>query len=696
MISYTQDDRLLQIKTPLGDDALLLVSVAGTEQLSGLFNFDVELSSESDSIDPLKVLGTNVTMSILLNDASPRYFNGFVSRFYYIGHDDRLSHYRAEIVPWLWFLTRTTDCRIFQNKTAPKIVTQIFSDLGFSDYDDSGITGQHPTLDYCVQYRETDFNFISRLLEQEGIFYWFKQENGKHTLVLADSKDGYQDCPEKNPQFTEEGKISHIATWEHGYQYRSGRCSQTDYNFETPSASLMTTENTVLKLANVTPFDLYDYPGGYQKKADGQELAKWRMEEDEAAHDIVTGTGRMRTFFSGGKFTLTKHPNAGEEGKSYVLTQVRHRAVLSGAYTTGGTTSQIDYMNSFVCIPSATIYRPPRTTPKPVVRGVQTAVVVGPSGEEIYTDKHGRVKVQFFWDREGKQNENSSCWVRVSQPWAGNGWGAMFLPRIGQEVIVDFLEGDPDRPIITGRVYNGESVPPHPLPDNATVSTIKSNSSKGGGGFNELRFEDKKGSEQIFIHAEKNQDIRVKNDCFEWIGNDRHLVVKNIKFDHIEVDHHETIDRDHQEHIGRDVHTQIDGKEAKAVGGSLSLKVTGAVTEVFNDSHSEQTTNDYYLKADNVVIEAMTNITIKVGQSYIAIEASGIKIGTTGTIELESSMTTSMKADLGIDMKGLKIGAKADTQMSLEGGAMMDIKAPMTNVKGDGMLILKGGMTMIN
>ena len=351
----------------------------------------------------------------------------------------------------------------------------------------------------------------------------------------------------------------------------------------------------------------------------------------------------------------------------------------------------------FTAIPTSQVFRPQRLTPWPRIRGPQTAIVVGTSGEEIDTDQFGRVKLHFPWDRHGKADETSSCWIRVAQIWAGKAWGAMFIPRIGQEVIVEYIEGDPDRPLITGRVYNGDATVPYALPDNKTISTIKSNSSKGGGGFNEFRFEDKKGSENVFLYAQKDQNTQVVNDCFETIGHDRHLIVKNTQFEHIQLDRNETIDRDHVEHLKRDRHTTIDGKEAKAVTGSLSLKVSGDVAEKFESNHSEQVAKDYYLKADNIVIEGMTNVTIKVGQSFIAIESGGIKIGTTGTIELVDSQGTTVKSDMAIQMQaGTNVQVKASAELSLQGTATAELKSPMTTVNGDGMLTLKGGIVMIN
>ncbi|HEY8747135.1 MAG TPA: type VI secretion system Vgr family protein [Tepidisphaeraceae bacterium] len=656
MPTYSQEGRLVSIDTPLGKDVLLLTGFTGQEQLSALFHFDLELSSENDSISPVDIVGKNVTLSVRLLDDSERKFNGFISRFVYTGHDDRLSHYRAEVVPWLWFLTRTTDCRIFQNKTVKDIAAQIFSDLGFSDFDDSGVSGPHPTLDYCVQYRETDFNFVSRLLEQEGIFYFFRHEDGKHTLVLADQKDAYQDCPENTVPYFEEPD-SLITSWEHGYEFRSGKYSQTEYNFETPSANLMTKEATVLKLDDISKYDLYDYPGGYRVKGDGQSIAKARMEEDEAAYDMVTGAGRCRTFFAGGKFTVTEHPNSGEKNKAYALVSVRHRVSLAGSYVTGGGAGDVDYHNVFTCIPDSVIYRPTRSTPKPTVRGVQPALVVGPAGEEIYTDKYGRVKVQFFWDREGKKNESSSCWVRVCQPMAGNCWGAIYLPRIGQEVIVDFLEGDPDQPIITGRVYNAEQMPPYDLPANATQSGIKTRSSKGGAAanFNELRFEDKKGSEDIYFHAEKDFHRFVENDDDLQVEHDQTITIKNDRTETVkEGNETQTIekgDRSITVKIGNDTHTISQGNRNVTVemgNDALTIKMGNQTTKL--NLGSSQT-------------EAMQSIELKVGQSSIKIDQMGVTI------------------------KGMMI--------DIEGQVQTQLKGLMTQISADAMLQAKGAITMI-
>jgi type VI secretion system secreted protein VgrG len=625
MATYTQDQRRIAVETPLGKDALLLTSFEGQESMSRLFTYKLELLSTKDAISPQEIVGKNVTFWVEYADGSPRYFNGFVSRFAYCGKGDRLNIYRAEVVPWLWFLTRTSDCRIFQHKSVVDIVKQVFSDLGFNDFQTSEIKGSHPTWEYCVQYRETDFAFVSRLLEQQGIFYYFKHEKGKHTLVLADQKGAYKDGVEKEVQFlaplSAPELTDHISRWEHQYEFRSGKWAQTDYNFETPSTSLMVQTKGIIKLDGASKFEFYDYPGEYVKKPDGDAAVRARMEEEEAPYDTVIGESHVRSFSPGTKFKLVKHHAKAEEGKSYVITSVRHSAAMGGSYVPGADTRGQRYHNHFTCIPDSVTFRPARVTPKPYIHGTQTAVVVGPQGEEIWPDKYGRVLVQFHWDREGKKDEKSSCWIRVAQPWAGKQWGAQHIPRIGQEVVVSFLEGDMDRPLITGMVYNADNMPPYKLPDNKTQTGIKTRSSKDGGAdnFNELRFEDKKGSEDIYFHAEKDFHRVVENDDNLEVGNDQNRKIKNNRT--VEIT------------MGND---------------SLNIK------------QGNQTTRLDLGKSET---EALQSIELKVGQSSVKLDQTGVTI------------------------KGMMI--------NVEGQIQTQLKGLMTQVTADAILQARGGVTMI-
>jgi type VI secretion system secreted protein VgrG len=615
MNRFIQAHRLLSVTTPLGKDVLLLDAFHGTEEISGLFHFTLECFSEKEDIKPQDIVGKAVSWSVRPEAKESRKFHGVVQRFV---AGPRLIHglraYRAEVVPWLWFLTRTTDCRIFQKKTVPAILKAVFADFGFTDYQ-FNLRRDCPEREYCVQYRESDFAFVARLLEEEGIFWFFQHEEGKHTLVLADQKSAYVNCPQKVVDYEmDPNRFGRVNTWEHQYEFRSGKWAQTDYNFETPATDLLTNSTTVVPVPDSKKYEQFDYPGVYRQKGDGADLTKLRMEEEEVGYDTVTGSGSCLGFTPGGKFTLRTPSRSPEGDKEYVLVSVRHEG-RDASYPVGGPARQ-GYENAFTCIPSAVVFRPARRTPRPVVQGPQTAVVVGPKGEEIYTDRYGRVKVQFFWDRLGKSDENSSCWIRVAQNWAGKNWGAVFHPRVGQEVVVDFLEGNPDRPLITGRVYNAEQMPPYELPKNQTQSTLKSRSSKDGGAtnFNELRFEDRKGSEQVFLHAEKDMDWRVKNDSREFVGKDRHLIVKGSLSVSVEKDEHVQVKGERREKVGKDLSQQVGGKRQDKVGGNWGV-----------DGGQE-----IHIKAGtNLILEAGAEVTIKAGGNFIHIGPSGVAISGT-------------------------------------------------------------------
>jgi type VI secretion system secreted protein VgrG len=583
MPSFSQDERTMAVETPLGKDKLLLQRLDGEEAVSKLFHFDLELLSEDPGLDFDAIVGKNVTVSLKLIDGSKRYLNGIVSHFYQGGCDSRFTFYRAQIVPWAWLLSLTTDCRIFQNMAAPDIIQKIFTDHGFQDYKNT-LKKSYKPLEYCVQYRETDLNFVSRLMEEFGIFYFFQHESGKHTMILADTPD-YQPCSgqseakyERSGFGTEQEDV--ITAWTQQQEVRSGKCSLTDYNFETPSNKLEVNVESIHPPAAREKFEIYDYPGRYLNRPGGEELVKIRIEEEEMKRLTARGTSNCRAFTSGYRFALTKHYRD-DLNKSYVLLSVTHKAEEKG-YVSGEEES-FAYTNSFSCIRNTVPFRPPRRAEKPVVHGSQTAVVVGKSGEEIWVDNYGRVKVQFHWDREGKNDEKSSCWVRVSQPWAGKSWGGVCIPRIGQEVLVDFLEGDPDRPIITGRVYNAQQMPPYSLPANQTQSGLKSRSSKAGSAsnFNELRFEDKKGQEQVFLQAEKDWVILVKNNengtignnRTERIGHDESLTVGNDRTEVISNNETLTVGKNRSETIGIDHETTIGTNCTETVGNNHTLTV---------------------------------------------------------------------------------------------------------------------------
>jgi type VI secretion system secreted protein VgrG len=580
----TQDNRLIAIDTPLGKDVLLLQSFVGTEGMSRLFRFDLDLLSENDSISFKQIVGQRVTIR-LSSDAGDRFFNGFVSRFAQSYRDDRFAYYHAEVVPWLWFLTRKADCRVFQDKTVPEIVTSLFDELSFPDHAER-LSGTYEPRNYCVQYRETNFNFVSRLLEEYGISYYFKHEQGKHTLVLADSPNAYDDCPLQstlNYSHEEIGAApgdTAVEAWEIRQEFKPGKYALADYNFETPSTDLLATVDSTVKVAGNDAFEVFDHPGEFLKQDEGDRLVRVRMEEEEAQHLVVSGKSSCRSLISGHAFELDGHYRL-DMNQKYTLTAVSHSASVGATYQTGEGEAEV-YSNSFTSIVHTTPFRPPRTTPNPVVSGVQSAVVVGPAGEEIFVDKYSRVKVQFHWDRKGKKDEKSSCFVRVSQPWAGKNWGMIMIPRIGQEVLVDFLEGDPDQPIITGRVYNAEQMPPYELPANMTQAGVKTRSTKGGSvdNANEIRFEDKKGSEVLLVHAEKEYQLEVEADETHSVGHDRKKTIDNDETSKIKGHQKITVDVDRT--------LDVNGNFDETIGKYKKETVTGSVTQTFKDTFTQE------------------------------------------------------------------------------------------------------------
>lgn len=637
-MTLSQANRHFRIATPLGDDVVVLRNALLVEELGWPFELTVDLLSDDHQIAFNDILGQNVTVSILLpqvegeEEETVRYINGYVRTFQRLRPLGRYMQYRAQISPWLWLLSRTSDCRIFQNQTLPDVVKAVFRARGFTDFEET-YSGVHAHREYVVQYRETDFNFVSRLMEEEGIYYYFKHEENRHILVMTDAASSHQayEGYEEIPIMGEDAgrgrhHTEHLGEWQTIAKVHSGAYAQNDFDFKNIHKDLNAASTRTREHAEAA-MEIYDYPGGYVERDPGDYLARCRMEEIACCHTVHTASGDVRGVTPGWVFEVDDRSDSGLEGRFLTIATRtefhtdEYQAVQPGAERQGES-----LRCEVTAIPADEQFRPPRTTRKPQIPGPQTAFVAGPSGEEIYTDEYGRVKVQFHWDRASAGDENSSCWIRVAQTWAGKKWGAIYTPRIGQEVIVEFLEGDPDRPIITGRTYNGQAMPPYELPAQKTVSTVKSCSSKGAGGFNEIRFEDKKGSEQVFINAQTNQDVRVGSDSFEFIGRNRHLIVKKDQFEHVENNRDEIVDADHKEKIGKDRHLKVEGKQAMEVVGSKSLTVGGDVIEVFKANHSEQTTADYYLKAMNVVIEGMTALTIKVGGNFVNISPGGVYI----------------------------------------------------------------------
>lgn len=663
MGTYSQENRPMRVDTELEEDELLLASFSGQEAVSSPFWFTVDLLSENAEVDPEKMLRSPISISMQLVEGGERAIHGRVRRFVQLGLRDELTSYRAEVVPWLWFLSLTSDCKIYQNKSVLDIVEEVFKEQGYSDFEIKTV-GSYEPREYCVQYRESHLNFVSRLLQEEGIFYFFEHTKDKHTLVLADSPSSVKAVPDQSsarmansPGPWQNEDI--ISSLQHERAVRAGVVTYRDFDFEKPSTQLESS------LKGEGKGEVYDYPGGFIEVDAGDRYARIRLEELEQQGDVVRGSGTCRAFLAGHKFDLKEHYRK-PVNTSYHLLQVRHTG-SAGDYRSWDS-APLDYSNEFVAIPAKTPYHPPRTAQKPLVQGSQTAKVVGKAGEEIWVDKHGRVKVQFHWDREGQNDENSSCWVRVASTWAGKGWGVIQLPRIGQEVIVDFLEGDVDQPIVTGRVYNGDQMPPYELPANQTQSGIKTRSTTKGGtdNYNEIRFEDNKDKEEILIHAEKDLLTEVENDEVRTVGNDRTTTIEN--------DETQTIKK------GNEVLTIDKGDQTLNIKmGDQSIEL-GQGSQTIVLKMGDQTTT---LKMGNITTSAkLGNVTTKADVGKIANEALQ-------GIELKCGPSSIKVEPAGVTIKGLQVTVDGSIQTQVKGGVM-------TDVQGSAMLKMQGGITMIN
>jgi type VI secretion system secreted protein VgrG len=524
----------------LGKDSLLFHSMSGTEQLGRLSEFHVQLLSKNGEQNTDSLLGKPLTVGLDVEGQPTRHVHGIVTRFSSTGWEGDFVSYEAVVHPWLWLLKRSSNCQIFQDRTVLQIIDEIFAKpiyAGTSLSSTELLSSTYPMLPYCVQYRETDFDFVCRLLEDAGIYFFFTYEADKHTLMLADSYGAHQQIPGyqslkfagsmHNNALREES----ISAWSMSGEVQSSSYALTDFDYEKASAS---TSGGLLSKARIPSgfdlpaFELFDYPGKYTTAEAGNAQALGRMERVHGQSQQIKASSNARGLYPGGLFTLSEHPRE-DQNVTYLITSAQYEVHSSG-YASGSDTPELEFECSFTAIGKEHAYRPPCSIAKPVVQGPQTAMVVGSSpeggtAEPIWTDQYGRIKVQFHWDRQGISNEESSCWVRVAQSWAGKGWGAMFIPRVGMEVVVSFLDGDPDRPLVTGCVYNSDALPPYELPANQTQTGIKTRSTPDSEGFNELRFEDMAGAEEVFMHAEKDFTRVVKNDDTLTVTGDQKITV---------------------------------------------------------------------------------------------------------------------------------------------------------------------------
>jgi type VI secretion system secreted protein VgrG len=562
MDRMVEGDRIVKAHTPLPPEQLRFRSMHGSEHLSQLFDFEVDLAADSYALDMKSLLGKPITLEIETANA-PRYLCGEVTRCVLVGRDASGARdyiYRATLRPWLWYLTQTSDSKIFQNKSAPDVLREVLADYPYPV--EFKLADSYRNWEYCVQYQETDFAFVSRLMEHEGIYYWFRHEKGRHTLVLTDDvtqheeAQGYERVPYYGPDRNAVPREEYIREWEVAEQITPGAFATADYHPLTPAASLDARRNNPGAHDN-GDLEMYEWQGGYTNAEDAEHYTRVRLESLQCRREQSRGACNARGLAPGYLFTLRNHPRQAEN-REYLVVGAWYRIRETGYNTGAGDPATFDI--DFAVLPSSTQYRAPRVTPIPRTHGPQTATVVGKQGEEIWTDKMGRVKVQFHWDRYGKKDENSSSWVRVSSPWAGGGFGGIQLPRVNDEVVVDFIGGQPDRPIIIGRVYNANNLPPWDLPHNATQSGFLSRSRNGTpANANAFMFDDRAGSERIWLHAERNLHTEVEADEFHNTDGARTTVIGGNDVKRVLCD--------------RDI--DVTGTDTLTVGDTRTVTVTG-------------------------------------------------------------------------------------------------------------------------
>ncbi len=634
------------LTTPLGKDKLTLDSITGQESLSEPFSYSISAHSKDNALDFKSIVGKEVSVSIQLPDGkSDRYINGVVTRFTMGLSTVEATHYTLELRPWLWLMSLQADCAVFQNMSVPDIVKKVCNDTGYTDISDK-LSGSYAQREYTVQYNETAFAFVSRLMEEEGIFYFFTHTSSAHTMVLADSPNNFTDCKQasslefhaKNSSNIPAKQITDVSLSQTSI---TGKYGTGDYNFETPDTDL------TASAAGTNSRMIYEYPAGYTVKNTGETIAGRRLDALEAIEKRLYASSPASGLCTGGTFTVSKHDRRDINTKWTVMT-----------LSISASPEHCKY--GITAIPANTKFRPPRTVSKPKVPGPLTAIVTGKAGEEIWTDKYGRIKVQFFWDRLGKKDEKSSCWIRVAQPWAGKAYGALFLPRIGHEVVISFIDGDPDRPLVTGAVYNANQTVPYTLPDNATRTVIKTNSSKNAQGSNELRFEDKAGEEELFMHAQKDMNTTVENSRTTTIkkendtltleeGNRSLDIQKGTETHHVKGTRSVTVEDAETRNNKANYTATVDGDYNLTVKGAMTIKVSGDIT-ISSDG--------------NVTVKAGQNMTVKGGQN----------------LNTEAGMSATHKASTSITVQGASFSVKGDASGEVNGGGALTVKGGMVSI----------------
>lgn len=660
----SESNRQTQLKIELGDEQVEIERIRATEALSEPFSISLDIIAEHEEIDLLPHLGKLASIALMEDDVHHRWFTGFPIESAFVKETPEGFHYRLSLVPWTWFMAQNSQFAIFQDVSSVDIIKKIFSDAGASDVEYK-LSGSYKPRVYCVQYRESDFAFVSRLMEEEGIYYYFRHEAARHVLVLCDAPSSHISGVPANLQYNPDTisvfnadssarSSSHdqffLQRWtERVSSLSAAKVTIRDFDFEKPERPL----EAKTEAARAHPRDtqeIYHYPGRYPDEGVGSAFGQVMLDARRAMRKIYVGNAQSQGLSCGTKVAIDGHDTDRLNG-TFLIIRTFHSITAERYRTVSESDVEDDFNIEFHAVPAATQWRAPIVTPRPVIHGLETAVVTGPPGEEIFCDKYGRVKVRFPWDRSGSAGEKSTCWMRVSQT---GGLGNIILPRVGHEVLVDFLDGNPDRPLVVGRVFNATHMPTYPLPENKTRALWRTKRygdtgdyghakslDTGAPGVNELRFEDKGGSEEVFIHAERDMKTRIRRMESHHVGHDQEIMIGYNRDEDVGNDETVKIGKNQKEEIGKNRDVTIKSDDTLDVKGKIKIKA-----------------------GTTIEIEAGVSIELKVGSTTIKLDPTGIK------------------------MEG--------TMISVTGKATAEVKSPMTTVKGDGMLIAKGGVVMIN
>lgn len=723
MPTVKQANRSIELKSALADDTLLLKSVSYRDALARPFQADFVILSEDPNIKLPEAIGEEATVRITPAAGDHRYIHGIVAQLAFRGVSGRFARYEGVIVPRLWLLSRTTDCRIFQHKSIPEIVSTILDKHSIDFQLD--LAGSYEPWEYCVQYRETDLDFVLRLLEHEGIYFFFEHKESSHKMIIADAPGAHLAVEgAENVAFHDSGSddaMYRVRSWSLSHSLQPTKLALNDYDFKGPRKDLLS-KSSIPRDHAETGLEIYDSPGKYVAHSEGDRYAKIRLEELHTQYETISASADYVALSTGFTFELERHPRA-DQNRKHLVTSVSFEA-RSDAFESGPGAGSA-YSFSFDAIPADTQFRPRRSTRKPTIPGPQTALVVGPAGSEIDVDEHGRVRVHFFWDRHDKKNENSSCWIRVSNGWAGKQWGAIYHPRIGQEVIVEFLEGDPDRPIVTGRVYNADNMPPYALPANKTVSTLQSRSSLGGSpsNFNEIKFEDKKGDELLYIQAEKNRTVLVKNNNTETVGNDEAISVGHDRSKSVGNDETTDVGHDRTETVGNNETITIGVDRTETVGSNETIAIGADRTETVGANESitigaarEETvgaTETITIGADRTedvggnesitiggnrteTVGGNESITVGGNQSVTVAKNRSSNVGSSDSLNVSKKITINAGDQISITTGSASIVMKKDGTITIKGKNISIQGSGKINVKADGNVIMKGQKILQN